>query len=159
MKTRFSGLALVGGLFLLLACEPYAPPPATVLGMVHPNPGIGALPDPVLGYFVIDTDTSFDPTDPTSYTMIESLSLSGADVYDGQGIAVSVSGVPAGSYFVYVVLDLDSNGTYQTDYSDIWGYYGNTAANCFLVPAAPNLEVGAEGWYTCDFHVNVLPAS
>jgi hypothetical protein len=65
----------------------------------------------------------------------------------------SISGVPAGSYFILAFVDVDSSGGQSSTPGDHAGWYGHTGDG--NPPSSPNAVVPASGTVRFDFSLVV----
>lgn len=157
-----SGIILAA-IFMAAACDTYEPPAASVTGMLHTDlSGASTTANPVIGYVVLDNDADYS----NGYS--QRVAISVANPIQGaldsvEGVPYYFETVPAGSYYLYAIIDTDGDGIYtmSTDYQDAYGYYGGYTSptyQTYVPTSSANLTLGTQGYYTCDFWVYIPSA-
>ena len=149
---------VVAAIFLSAACKTYEPPPASISGVIHTDFS-GDNTDSLLananGFVYLDND----PDPSNGYSQAVALAVPFTLLSATEGVSYYFDEVPAGTYYLYAVLDTNGDESLSMTNSsgDAYGYYGDNTAQDFnvYVPAAANLAVDSEGYRTCDFWVGV----
>jgi uncharacterized protein (DUF2141 family) len=152
-------LLVIGALSAMAACKTYEAPAASIAGMLHTNlSGADTTSNTVSGFVILDTDSDYS----NGYSQRASISLDNSvpGALDSlEGVAYGFDSVPAGSYYLYAIIDTGGDGelTMTTASHDAYAYYGNNTANDYnvFVPPAANVIVDTEGYLTCDFWVGI----